>query len=328
MKKILPIILCICLFTSLLSVNAFAAKEKVYDVKISTQNAEGSPMVETFHKLADSLNEKSGGRLNVEVFPSGVLGSDEDLIEQALQGANVMVLTDASRMSNYVPDMAVFGMSYFVDNYEEAQKVTKTETYANWVKQLQEENGIRLFAFNWYGGPRYCYVNKECHEPADFNGIRMRTGGGKAYFEGVTALGAIPVSMPLNETYSAISSKAIDGTEGTAIAAVTNQYYEVCDYCILTGHFQLINGLMCGENWFQTLPEDLQQLITDEVEAYGVVESEMVLGRTQQSIETLKEKGMTVVDVDMSIFSEAANTGYENLGLSELRAAIYEEIGK
>ncbi|MPN27287.1 hypothetical protein SDC9_174718 [bioreactor metagenome] len=49
--------------------------------------------------------EKSNGRLKVDIYPSGVLGSDEDLIEQALQGVNVVVLTDASRMSNYVPDM-------------------------------------------------------------------------------------------------------------------------------------------------------------------------------------------------------------------------------
>lgn len=327
MKKLVSDILVLCMFVAVFAVNSFA-KSDVYSIKISTQNGEGTPMVQAFRALAEDLNKKSEGRLNVEVFPSGVLGSDEDLIEQAIQGANIFVLTDASRMSNYVPDMAVFGMSYFVDNYDEALAVTKTATYEGWVKELVEENNIRLFTFNWYGGPRYCYINKEAHVPADFSGIRMRTGGGSAYFEGVTALGATPVNMPLNETYSAISTKAIDGTEGTAIAAVNNQYYEVCDHCILTGHFQLINGLMCGESFFQTIPEDLQQLICEDIEEFGIYESGLISEATKTALDTLAEKGMTLVDVDVSVFSEAANKGYENLGLSELRAQIYEEIGK
>ena len=302
--------------------------DKVYTVKISTQNSENTPMVQSMRQLADSLKEKSGGRLNVEVYPSGVLGSDEDLIEQAMQGVNVVVLTDASRMSSYVPDMAVFGMSYFIDNYDEALAVTRTDVYAEWIKELSEENGIRLFAFNWFAGPRYSFINKEAKVPADFKGIRLRTGGGAAYFEGVTGLGATPVNMPLNETYSAISSKAIDGCEGTAIAAVSNRYFEVCSYCILTGHFQLINGLMCGEVWFKTLPEDLQELMSAEIEAYGIVESEMAQEATKEALNELKNQGMTLVEIDKTPFIEASNAGYEKLGLSELRKEIYTQIGK
>ena len=302
--------------------------DKVYTVKISTQNSETTPMVQSMHQLADSLKEKSGGRLNVEVYPSGVLGSDEDLIEQAMQGVNVVVLTDASRMSNYVPDMAVFGMSYFIDNYDEALAVTKTDIYAEWTRALSEENGIHLFSFNWFAGPRYSFINKEAKVPADFKGIRMRTGGGSAYFEGVTGLGATPVNMPLNETYSALSSKAIDGCEGTAIAAVSNRYFEVCSHCVLTEHFQLINGLMCGEEWFKTLPEDLQELISSEIEAYGIVESKMAQEETQKALEELKNQGMTLVEIDKTPFIEASNAGYEKLGLSELRKEIYTQSGK
>lgn len=301
---------------------------EVYSVKISTQNAETTPMVQSFRQLAASLKEKSGGRLNVEVYPSGVLGSDEDLIEQAMQGVNVVVLTDASRMSNYVPGMAVFGMSYFIDSYDEALAVTKTGVYAEWVKELREDNGIRLFSFNWFAGPRHAFINKEARTPEEFKGVRMRTGGGAAYFEGVSGLGATPVNMPLNETYSAISAQAIDGCEGTAIAAVSNRYFEVAKYCILTGHFQLINGLMCGEEWFNRLPKDLQDLMISEIEAYGIVESEMAQKATQTALDELKRQGMTLVEIDKKLFVEASNRGYEKLGLAELRKEIYAQIGK
>ena len=304
------------------------ADTTVYNVKLSTQNGEGTPMVETFYQLADSLKEKSNGRLVMEVFPSGVLGSDEDMIEQALNGANVLVLTDASRMSNYVPDMACFGLSYFLNGYEDALKILETDTYAGWVEELRENNGIRLFAFNWYAGPRYCFTNAECKTPEDFAGIRMRTGGGSAYFETVSALGATPLNMPINETYSALSSKAIDATEGTPVAAVSNRYFEVCKYVILTEHIQLVNGLMCGEKWFETLPEDLQQLLLDEIEAFGEVESALATDAQNAALQTLIDNGMTAVEVDKDIFVEASAQAYENLGLAEIRQELNSQIGK
>ncbi len=136
------------------------------------------------------------------------------------------------------------------------------------------------------------------------------------------------MNMPLNETYSAISSKAIDGWEGTAIAAVSNRYFEVCDYCVLTGHFQLINGLMCGEKWFKTLPEDLQELMISEIEACGVIESEMAEEETQTALEELKKQGMTLVEIDKEPFIQASNAGYEKLGLADLRKESYTQIGK
>lgn len=328
MKKLVTLFVCGLCVCSMLFAGAVAGADQVYTVKISTQNAETTPMVKVFHQLADSLMEKSNGRLKVDIYPSGVLGSDEDLIEQALQGVNVVVLTDASRMSNYVPDMAVFGMSYFINDYDEALAVTKTDVYAEWTRELREDNGIRLFDFNWFAGPRFAFINKEAKIPADFNGIRMRTGGGAAYFEGVTGLGATPVNMPVNETYSALSSKAIDGCEGTAIAAVSNRYFEVCDYCILTEHFQLINGLMCGEAWFQTLPEDLQELMISEIAAYGEIESALAQEATQAALAELSNQGMTLVEIDKTPFIEASNAGYEKLGLADLRNEIYTMMGK
>src|SRR4051794_21071134 len=74
---------------------------KVYTLKMSTQQAETSPLVKGFYDLADRLEEKSDGRLKMEVYPSAQLGTDDDVIEQAEQGVNVAVLTDGSRMGLY-----------------------------------------------------------------------------------------------------------------------------------------------------------------------------------------------------------------------------------
>ena len=82
--------------------DASADTDKVYELKISTSQTEQALITRNYQKLADELNEKSGGRLKVTVFPAGQLGSDEDVLEQAIQGDNVAVNTDASRMGQYV----------------------------------------------------------------------------------------------------------------------------------------------------------------------------------------------------------------------------------
>jgi TRAP-type C4-dicarboxylate transport system substrate-binding protein len=77
-----------------------ADEGKVYELKMSTQLADTHPMVEGFRQLAARLSERTDGKLVMEVFPSAQLGSDEDVIEQAIQGVNVAVLTDGGRMAH------------------------------------------------------------------------------------------------------------------------------------------------------------------------------------------------------------------------------------
>ena len=98
---------------------AAADTDKVYELKISTSQTEQALITRNYQKLADTLNEKSNGRLKVTVFPAGQLGSDEDVLEQAIQGVNVAVNTDASRMGQYVKDFSILMMGYFADNYDE-----------------------------------------------------------------------------------------------------------------------------------------------------------------------------------------------------------------
>jgi TRAP-type C4-dicarboxylate transport system substrate-binding protein len=74
-------------------------------------------MVDGFKAWAKAVEEKTSGNLQIQVFPSAQLGSDEDVIEQALQGVNVAVLTDGGRMANYVKDIGIIGMPYIADNY-------------------------------------------------------------------------------------------------------------------------------------------------------------------------------------------------------------------
>ncbi|MCR5724967.1 MAG: C4-dicarboxylate TRAP transporter substrate-binding protein [Treponema sp.] len=302
--------------------------EKTFTLKLSTQLNETSVMVKGFKELAENVKTKTNGRLTIQVYPSAQLGTDEDVIEQALQGVNVAVLTDGGRMGNYVKDIGIIGMAYFADNYDDVLKVTQGKTFAGWVDKLATENDIRVLSFNWYDGSRSFYTHTPVKAPADLKGQRIRTPGAPAWAESVSALGATPVAMPWNDTYSGIQSKALDGCEVQLTSAVPARLYEVVKYLDKTEHFQLINGLIVGEKWFKTLPADLQQILVAETQAMGEKNAREVESKAAELEAELVRQGITVVDVDKEPFKKAADAAYEKLGFTNLRSQIYKEIGK
>ena len=124
MKKILALILAACLLLAL-GASAFAA-DKTYELKLSTTQTDTSMIYAGMKAAADKILEDTDGHVKVTIYPSSQLGAEEDMIDQALQGMGIAVLTDAGRMSSYVNDMGILNMAYFVDNYEDGVKVMET----------------------------------------------------------------------------------------------------------------------------------------------------------------------------------------------------------
>ncbi|MCR4626680.1 MAG: C4-dicarboxylate TRAP transporter substrate-binding protein [Treponema sp.] len=328
MKKIVSTIAAIVLAAAVFAGGSSDKGNKHYVMKLSTQLNETSVMVKGFKELAENVKAKTNGRLEIQVYPSAQLGTDEDVIEQAIQGVNVCVLTDAGRMGNYVHDIGIIGMAYFADKYDDVLKVTQGATFKGWVDELATKNDIRVLSFNWYDGSRSFYTHKPVKTPADLKGQRIRTPGAPAWAESVAALGGTPVAMPWNDTYSGIQSKALDGCEVQLTSAVPARLYEVVKYLDKTEHFHLINGLIVGEKWFKTLPADLQKILVEETQAAGAKNAREVEAKGAELEAELVKQGMTVVNVDMDAFRKAADAAYDKLGFTALRAQIYKEIGK
>lgn len=302
--------------------------EKIYDLKMSTQLNENNPMVEGFKEWAKVVEERTNGKLKITVYPSAQLGSDEDVIEQALQGANVAVLTDGGRMANYVKDIGIIGMPYIADNYDELRKITETPTFAGWVNQLAEQDGIRVLSFNWYDGPRHFLTNKPVTKPSELNGLRIRTPGAPVWAKSVESMGATPIAMGWNDSYNAIQSGTIDGAEAQHTATFGARLYEVVKYIDKTGHFQLANGIIVGEKWFKTLPAEYQKILSDECKAASYKNAAIIAQIADDYERQMVEKGMVVVEADRAAFKQAADKAYDTLGFRQLRDKIYQEIGK
>lgn len=294
---------------------------------MSTSQSETAPIVQGLQSWADAVAEETEGALTIEIHASGSLGSDEDVIEQVLQGANIALVTDGGRISNYVPDVGIIGMAYITDTYDEVVAITESETFKGWDEELLGQN-IKMLAYNWYDGPRNFYTNTPIETPEDLSGLRIRTPGSPAWAESVRSLGAEPIAMSWGETYNAMQSGAIDGVEAQTTSTYSSSTFEVAANMARTEHFHLAQFIMAGNGWFETLPEDLRTVLMDTCKAHGTENAQLVIDKSAEFEDLMVEEGLEINEPDKTPFIEASQAAYDELGFTELRDQLWSEIGK
>ncbi|PUU89310.1 C4-dicarboxylate TRAP transporter substrate-binding protein [Halanaerobium sp.] len=329
MKKTSIIMLTFLLVTVFMNVGNISVEAKSdYLLKLSTQLNESDPLVDGFKEFKKNVEERTDGNLLIEIYPSAQLGSDEDVIEQTRMGVNVALLTDGGRMANYVKDIGVIGMPYIVDNYDEILDLVNTQSFKEWEEELANNHGLQVLAFNWYHGPRHFLTNEPVRKPEDLNGVRVRTPGAPVWQESIKAMGATPVALGWTEVYTAMQQDVIDGAEAQHLASYNSRLYEVINYINKTSHFQLINGIVVGDKWFNSLPEEYQNIVLEEAKKAGENTARKVIKLADDYEDRMVEEGMKVIDSDTEAFKNAAQQAYEELEFVELKEKLYEEMNK
>lgn len=303
-----------------------APSGETYELKVSTTQTQTSMIYQGLQAAADKVAADTDGHVKVTIYDSSSLGAEEDMIDQALQGMGIAVLTDAGRMSSYVNDMGIMNMAYFVENYDDGCKVMDTATFKGWDEDLAKA-GLRVLCYNYYDGARSFMGPAAYKTPADLKGVVCRTPGADPYVKSIEALGATAYNIAWSEVYNSIQTKAIDACEVQYTSAVSSKIYEVCDYVSKTEHINLFNFVVCGESWFNKLPAEYQQILKDDFFSCAYDNAQAIIAAQADMEQQLIDGGMTIVEVDLNAFKEAAKTAYDQLGWTDLRQQLYTEAG-
>ncbi|MCI6267547.1 MAG: C4-dicarboxylate TRAP transporter substrate-binding protein [Clostridiales bacterium] len=324
MKKLLTLCLALILTVSF----AACASAKTYNLKIGTVLTETDPLyialTEVFEK---QVEEKTNGDVQVEIYSGGQLGGDEDVLEQAIVGAGVGVVTEAGRLSNYVYDFGVLLAPYIAKDYEEATKLFETETYKGLCGEL-ENAGFKILSFNYYQGERELFTKNPVHGPADLAGQRIRSSGSKVVTATLAAMGANTTVLPWSEAYQALQQQVIEGVEVHLSAAVGSSIQEVTKYLAFSAHQQLLTALVVSNGWFNKLPAEYQTVLMEASEAAGLTASQSVIARNEEYLQTLVNSGIEVVECDVDAFRTACESVYAELGYADIKAKIDAELGR
>ncbi len=323
MKKFLSTLFVVALVLSL-SVCALAEEK----TSLLLGNTQPDTDVESLQLYAaeKTIEEATNGNFSVEVYTNSSLGDTDDILEQAIQGMNVLTITDPGRLADYIPEYGILQMPYIMADYTQIDAITGTDTVKQWELDF-DEFGVKVLASNWYGGARHFVCNKEVNVPADLAGLKIRTMGSDLCIESVNAMGAVGTAMSQSEIYSGIEQKALDGCENQSTSTYASRLYEICKYINKTGHFTLLGCPATGTIYFDSLSEEYQQLLSETFRNNGT-EFQPICAEMEVSCEAeMAANGVTINDVDATPFKEAVESVYTKLGYQELRTQILTEAG-
>ncbi|WP_159588955.1 C4-dicarboxylate TRAP transporter substrate-binding protein [Chelativorans xinjiangense] len=306
----------------------FGASAADYTLKLGSVLAPTDPLQVAAEGMKKAVEERSGGQLEIELYPSSQLGDTQDMMDQAAAGANVGTFVEASRVSVFVPQFDVLVAPYAFDSVEEIARFVETDTFANWNDQLREKSGLTLLSFNWYQGARHLLTKKPVSTPADLDGVRVRTIGQPLWVETIGAMGAVPTPLAWAEVYPSIQTGAIDGAEAQPSAIWGSKLHEVVSDITLTGHIHLMSGLLVSDAWLQSLPEDLRAILTEEAKNWGASALKDNVESADTIFADIREAGVNVTEIDTTPFKEAVKPVYEKLNLTEMVEEVRAALGE
>jgi TRAP-type C4-dicarboxylate transport system substrate-binding protein len=326
MKKIALCLIFVMVLSGSLFANGKTEKGSAgpYMVKFSTENGAEDVESQSLYEIKDILNKS--GLFNCEVFIGGALGENNDTLEQAMQGAPIVTVSDPGRLMSFVPEFGIIQMPYLIEDISIINKLLDTEIYKGWEKEF-EAQGIKVITSNWYSGPRNFVLDKAVDTPADLKGQKIRTIASPLFTASVSAMGAVATPMSWSEVYPGIEQKAIDGCEAQTPTVYASHIYEVSKYINKTEHFQLIGCPVIGTITFNSWSKEAQTLFVDTFKSIGVKYQGLILDMIDQEEKEMAQKGMIIREVDKAPFKAAVEPVYEKLGYTELHKRIFEELG-
>lgn len=273
--------------------------------------------------FSDRVNEMTDGRVEVRVYPNEQLGKERELIRSIKLGV-VDITTTGETMQNWAKLTAFCAIPYLIRDSEHLKKVAGGEIGKLIEQNMIDEIGLRPIAY-FERGARHLTSNRPIKTPEDLNGIILRVPNVPVFVKVWEALGAKPTPMTFSEVFTALQQGTVEAQENPYSFIYTSGFYEVQDYINLTRHVIGWVYVVIGEDKFQSLPKDIQDILIEagqEMQDYHQSlfhEEEMELERI------LKEKGMTFVEADTDQFRKRSRKAVLDY-LDEEQKSVYMMI--
>lgn len=291
--------------------------------------AHSLPITHPVHKgildMQKFLNEKSGGKLRIKIFPDGQLGSEREVLELLQIGSIALTKVSAASMSNFAPEYKVLGIPYlFEDSYH------MFEVLEGKVGQDLLESGgeylLRGLCFYDAGARSFYAKEKPIKTPDDLNGMKIRVMNDQMSVDMVNTLGGSATPMAYGELYTALQQNVVDGAENNIPSFVTSNHYEVCKYYTFDEHTMVPDVVVVGTKFWDLLSDTeknwLQEAAAESVERQKVYWQETV----KENMKVLKEAGVEFFYPDKSQFSAKSRPVMDELMQDANMKEIIEKI--
>jgi C4-dicarboxylate-binding protein DctP len=273
---------------------SLALAESPIVVKFSHVVAPDTPKGKGAIKFKELAEERTKGRVKVEVYPNSQLYKDKEEME-ALQLGSVQML--APSLAKFGPlgvkEFEVFDLPFVFKDTAAFKAVAEGPVGADLFKKL-EPKGIKGLGF-WDNGFHIMSANKPLHHVADFKGLKMRIQSSKVLDAQMRALGAIPQVMAFSELYQALQSGVVDGTEGVPSNFFTQKIYEVQKHITISNHGHLAYAVIVNKKFWDSLPADIRSTLEGAIKDATTYANAIAATENTISLDKIKASGKTTI---------------------------------
>ena len=260
------------------------------------------PSVQMIERIAADVKAKSGGRIAIQSFPNGQLGSSRDTIEAVANGTQQIVTEGAANFGAWVPAISVVESPYIWRDGDHLVKAMSGPVGRAFNDELIAKRNMRILGTTYYGTRHITTTQKEVKSPADMVGFKLRVPENDVFKAMAEAWGARPTPMNFGELYLALKQGTVDGQENPLPTIKSGKFDEVQKYLVLTGHIITPRLIVVNENFWKGLKPADQKIIQDAVDAGIAWQNTELANQEKALVDTMKAGGMTVVNVDVEQF--------------------------
>ena len=245
---------------ALVAAGAAQAQVREQTFRWTTANPEGHPIVTGGHKFADLVAQKSGGKMQVKLFPGAVLGGDVQVLS-AVQGGTIdMFSMNSGILQGQVKEFAIVDFPFLFNDPKEADAVLDGPIGKALADKLPEKGLVHLAYFD-LGFRNLTNSRRAIKTTDDIAGLKIRVIQSPIYIDTFNTLGANAVPMPITEVYTAMEQKTIDGQENPFTVIEANKFQEVQKFLAATRHVYNPQTMAISKKTWDRLNKDEQDIL-------------------------------------------------------------------
>ena len=305
---------------------------EVIKIKLAHQSpAENDKMDYACHKLKEYVEEKSGGRVEITIFPAMQLGAEREMLEGIQMGTIEMAGLSTGPFPGVFPEIMVFDMPYLFSSEEVAYEVLDGPVGREILDLMESKIGAKGLAWGENGFRHFTNNVREIRKPEDLKGLKMRTMENPAHMAMMQALGGSPTPMAFNEVYGGLQQGTVDGQENPISLTTSMKFYEVQKFASLDGHIYNPHVLIMNIDFYNNLPEDIQKIFDEAAIIWKDEERKFNKQQTIEGVQMMKDFGVQVAeltDEEILVFREATKSVYDTIGKQVIGEELLNKVLK
>lgn len=330
-KKVVLSIVSGCAAVAMFTFCTFAAAQSTPQFTFRTAHyfKEDHPWHKGLAFFAKKVNEDSKGRIQIDIFSGGMLGSEAQTVQFVKDGSLDFVVADPSAGATFAKELDFFALPFMFRDYAHWQKSLDGEPGKRYAKLIEEKTGMKIIGY-WGGSSRNVLsTSKTVKSIDDLKGMRLRLISSPLKVNVWKAVGTVPTPIAFMETYLAMKSGVVDGMENESVAVRDMKFYEPAPNIARTEHEFTVRPLFMSKKSFDKLPPDLQQIVLKDAQEATVyerkVEAEASLAAEAEMQSKFNVKFNTINKEPLKAATKPVIAGFaQSMGLTDLLSSIDE----